>query len=246
MSVISFNPLYGRPLRDNEQRAKTAILLIWIVLGVEILSLGSSVAQYFLLHNVRQGVEYSEFVLSANDLREGLIGFLFLVVYIVSAVTFIRWFRRAYYNFHTRVTHLSWKEGWAAGAWFVPILSLFLPYQIMKDMYQGTRHVLSERGLVRDPALLPTGMLGTWWALWVISGILSNIIFRLSLWAESVDELLVSTIGNIVVEVLGIPLAIVTVKVIRDYARVEPALARVVREEMPVQRSESAPNFEQP
>lgn len=225
MSVIPPNPLFGKSMRDNTQRAQMAALFIWIVMGVEILSLGSSLAQYVMLRGMRSGVEYSEFFVSANYLREGLIGMLYAAVYIVSAVMFIRWFRRAWYNLHTRVAHLSWSEGWAAGAWFVPGLNLFRPCQIMRELYDETRRILLKRKSIQAPALPADAVVSWWWTLWICSAILGNLSFRLALRAESVDEWLTMTACNMTAGVLGIPLAIVTVKVIRDYARVEPALA---------------------
>jgi len=125
-------------LKPNEQRSQNAILLIWIALAMNCISLVSSYFQYDLLQTAANGGEISAEAVTSNDNREQAIGIIQIIVFVVSAITFIQWFRRAYFNLHLRVNRLSQTEGWAAGCWFVPIVNLFRPYQIMKEMFQAT------------------------------------------------------------------------------------------------------------
>ena len=100
-------------LKPNEQRAKNAIMFIWIVLILEIANFISSYLQYDLLQTVANGGYVSPEAAEANDNREQMIGTFCLISYIISAVTFIKWFRRAYYNLHQKVDSLLYAEGWA-------------------------------------------------------------------------------------------------------------------------------------
>lgn len=102
-------------LRLNGQRAKNAITLIWIMLALEIVSLISGYFQYGLLQTVAIGGEISTETADANDSREQIIGIVYMIAYAISAAMFIQWFRRAYYNLHQKVNHLSHTEGWVAG-----------------------------------------------------------------------------------------------------------------------------------
>ncbi len=217
-------------LRPNEQRAKNAITLIWIVLALEIISLISGYFQYDLLQTVAKGGEISNETATANDTREQLIGVIYMIVYIISAVTFIKWFRRAYFNLHQRVNHLSQTEGWAAGSWFVPIVSLYRPYQIMKELYQETKELLVKNGLGVNENFT-TNSLGWWWTLWIINNFIGQFVTRYSLKAESIDELTTSTIASMFSNIIGIPLALITVKVIKDYSNVEPLLNEIREDE---------------
>ena len=83
-------------LKPNGQRAKYVITLIWIVLALEIVSLISGYFQYDLLQTAANGGEISAETATANDTREQIIGIVYLIAYIISAVTFIQWFRRAF------------------------------------------------------------------------------------------------------------------------------------------------------
>ncbi|MCX7955370.1 MAG: DUF4328 domain-containing protein, partial [Bacteroidales bacterium] len=141
-------------------------------------------------------------------------------------VTFIKWFRRAYYNLHLMVNNLSYTEGWAAGSWFVPIVNLYRPYKIMKEIYQKTNELLKNKG-VNFNSTLSTNTLGWWWALWIISNIIGNFVFRYSMKAETVDEMTISTIASMINNIIGIPLALITIKVIKDYSNVEILLYEI-------------------
>jgi hypothetical protein len=210
-------------LKPNGQRAKIAIMLLWIVLTVEIISLLSDYLQYDLLQTVANGGQITTETATDNDLRQKIIGIIYLILYVISGITFIRWFRRAYYNLHLKAETLSFTEGWAAGCWFVPIISLYRPYQIMKELYQETQTLLSknDENYVQN---LNTNSIGWWWALWIIASFLGQFIFRYSLKAETIDELITTTVASIAASIIGIPLAIITVKVIKDYAEIEALL----------------------
>lgn len=216
-------------LRPNEQRAKNAILLIWIVLALEIVSMLSGYLLYDLIQTVADGGEISEERANANDMREQVVGILYLIAYVISVITFIQWFRRAYFNLHLKVKHLSHPEGWAAGSWFVPFTNLYRPYQIMKELYQETKDLLTKKGIAFNQNF-STGALGWWWALWLFNGFVGQILFRYSLNAESIEEISTSSVLSIFSNIIGIPLALITVKVIKDYASIEPLLSQVTDE----------------
>lgn len=216
-------------LRPNETRAKTAIILIWIVLGLEIISLISGYLQSNILYNAESGVFVSMEEAEANDIRETLIGLLYSLTFIVSAVTFIRWFRRAYYNMHQKVTYLSYGEGWAAGGWFVPILNWFRPLQIMNELYQYTPEFLAKSNIVVSQKLTK-GILGVWWTLWVGNNILANASFQFSRRAEDIGDYILMNNLSMISNVVGIPLALITIKVIKDYAKMEPLLFQTEEE----------------
>ena len=93
-------------LKPNEQRAKAAIILIWIFFILEIVSLISNYLQYDLLQRALSGGMISTLTVTFNDLRQQIISYTQLIVYIICAITFIRWFRRAYFNLHLRVVRL--------------------------------------------------------------------------------------------------------------------------------------------
>ena len=213
-------------LRPNGQRAKIAMMLIWTVLTIEIISILSDYLQYDLLQTVANGGEISSETATDNDLRQKIIAIIYLVTYIISGITFIRWFRRAYFNLHLKAEMLSFTEGWAAGSWFVPFISLYRPKQIMKELYVETQSLLTTKQ--EDSTVnLNTQFIGWWWALWLIASFLGQFVFRYSLKAESLEALTTATIASIIASIIGIPLALITVKIIKDYAEIEPLFCKL-------------------
>lgn len=205
-------------IRPNEQRANIAILMIWIVLAMVIITLISNYFQLELLNHALEGNSISMDEINANDTRVQLIGILYLIVYIISGITFIMWFRRAYFNLHNRLDELEYSEGWAAGSWFVPIIGLFRPYKIMKEIYEENLTILYRKDIDTN---ISTQFLGWWWFLWIASSVLSQISLRLSLRADDLNKLETSTTVEIIGNIIAIPLAIIAVKVIKDASTLE-------------------------
>jgi len=213
-------------LKPNEQRSQNAILLIWIALALNCISLVSSYFQYDLLQTAANGGEISTEAVSSNDNREQAIGIIQLIIFVLSAITFIQWFRRAYFNLHLRVNHLSQTEGWAAGCWFVPIVNLFKPYQIMKELFQET-HLFLKRNEVHTREHLSIASLGLWWTFWIIDRFVGQFVFKYSMKADTIDELTTSTIAQLISNGIGIVLAIITINIITEYSKLESLLHKV-------------------
>ncbi|MDR2207036.1 MAG: DUF4328 domain-containing protein [Flavobacteriaceae bacterium] len=206
-------------LKPNKQRAKNAIILIWIVFALEIASFISNYFEYDLLLKISAENMPDTLDIDVNDSRQSTLALLYSIAFIISAITFIMWFRRAYYNLHQRTRYLSYSEGWAAGSWFVPILNLFRPYQIMRELYVETRKLISKNAASID---FTTSLLWLWWTLWIINNIIGQFIFRYDV--ESTDEFITFSVANMLDNIVGIILAPITVKVIKDYSNVEPLL----------------------
>jgi len=210
-------------LKRNDVRAKNAITLIWIVMGLEILTLGSNYMQYSLLQKIASGIEITAADATLNDTRVQLIAIVCLVAMVVSIITFIQWFRRAYYNLHQCADNLSHSEGWAAGSWFVPILNLFRPYQIMLELYSRTSTVLSKHD-IQLKKYLDTQFLGFWWTLWIINNFLGNYTLKSSMKTESIDSMLNVCLVEMVGNIIMIVLSLITIRVIKDYSLNESLL----------------------
>lgn len=209
-------------LKPNGQRAKYATLLIWAVLAMDIISIVSYMFQYNLIRDAGNGGTITTETAEANDNRVQIIAIVYLVIFIISAITFILWFRRAYFNLHLKTKTLTFLEGWAAGAWFVPIVNLYRPYQIMKELYDKTIELLNQKGLLLNT--MTTRFLGWWWTFWILNNIAEQIVYRYSKIAITIEQLTNSTILSMAKHCIGIPLALLAIKVIHDYSKLEPLM----------------------
>ena len=206
-------------LMPNGQRAKMAIIFIWIVLALEIVKLISNYMMYDLLQTSANGGIISDETVNSSIMRVGWIAIFYLIAFVISGIRFIMWFRRAYFNLHQKFSKLKNSAGWAVAGWFVPIFSLFIPYEIMKEIYVKTKELFTEKGLA-DKVEYSTSYLKWWWTLWLTSGFVAMIVILAD-----------SLVWQMILGLLMIPLALITIKIIRDYSKVESLLAEIIDEE---------------
>ncbi len=88
------------------------------------------------------------------------------IVLVVTVVVFLMWFRRA----RASADSSGWRQrrarGWTFWGWIIPIGNLWIPFQLMGDIWRAGRPP-AERTRV---AWLP----GLWWTSWLLTGLLSS------------------------------------------------------------------------
>lgn len=210
-------------LRPNAQRAKTAILFLYIIIACNTALLISDYMQYVLLEKVKSGAFFTTMEGTANDTRQRIIAVIYIVAYILSGIAFIRWFRRAYFNLHMKARVLEYSESAALWNWFIPIVCLFRPYKIMVNMFTETNALLAAR---QKPDLPETNitLVGWWWTLWIAGNIIGQFDFRYGMRAETIDELIISTLISIFTFFISVPAALMAIQVIRNYSAAEAVL----------------------
>lgn len=210
-------------LKNNNLRAKNLIIIFSVIFVLNVASIISDLLQYTMLNSM-EGFTMEE--AESNDLRQRIITITTFCAYLYCYVSFILWFRRAYFNLHQVVKHLEYSEGWAAGAWFVPILNFFRPYQIMRELYVETENYISKIKTDYTKKLNVT-FVGLWWTLWIIASFLERIGMRLNLNAETLEEITQATKINLANEFFTIPLCLIIIKVVKDYNNVEKELFEI-------------------
>lgn len=209
-------------LRDNAARAKQAISIFWIMLGLTITNMGALAWRHILLADAQANPDDVDMEkIEASDTLIIAINAAHLIIVILSMVFFIMWLRRAYFNLHS----LSWhsarhSEGWAAGSWFIPILNLFWPYQIMEDIWRGTQNAIREK--FGEPQ--STALIGWWWALYLINKFFGYITAFASKGATEVDSLLTATRLEFVGDLVSIAAIVVTIRMIQRTSSFEKEL----------------------
>lgn len=130
------------------------------------------------------------------------------------AVVFLIWLHRVSRNLRSLGVRMQrFSPGWAVGYWFIPIVNIVRPYQVVKEIWVESR---PPRGPETSAAGPPSALVGWWWATWLVAGGLSNISARLSLFPNATDDmLLVSSVMGVVAAALTIVDAILAIKVVR-------------------------------
>jgi hypothetical protein len=142
----------------------------------------------------------------ANDIREQMLGLLQLGWQLVTIVTFLMWFHRVHRNLPSLgARYLKYSPGWAVGSFFVPILNLFRPYQIMVEVWENSQ--------LESPS--SSSPVGWWWAFWIAMNIVGQFSFRIMALAEDLQTFVLGTWLQIIVLAISLPAAILAIQVIR-------------------------------
>ena len=200
-------------LRDNSARAKQAISIFWIMLGVTIINMALLAWQYLLMSDARADREGADMqAIDTSDTLRQVTVIVRIIIIVLSAVFFIMWFRRSYYNLHLVPWSITrYTEGWAAGSWFVPIIWFWWPYQIMMDVWRGTQYAVKER--LGEPQ--PATIVGWWWALYLCSRLYKNFTAVAMGDPTDIDSFITAIKVEFIGEVIATPAILLTIVMIQ-------------------------------
>jgi hypothetical protein len=149
----------------------------------------------------------------------GIVGLLNLPVYIFTIITFLVWQHRAYKNLPAlKSRNLQNSPGWAVGWWFIPFANLWMPFQVIREMWNESDPDFEEElGFLSNSYGTPL-IVGWWWAFWIIGNIVTNISGRVAQ-AENSVENGTFWIALIVEGVFGIVAAYLAIEVVRGITK---------------------------
>jgi len=193
------------PLRGRAQ----AVTVVFAIIAV--VSAGAVVSDWLewrLMDRIIAGEPVTDAEATSNDNRQGAIGLLQLALTVAAAIVFIRWMHAAYRNLEAVApAEKRYSAGWAIGSWFVPIMNLFRPKQMVNDIWRAGG---------RDPQdAQPGWLLLSWWALWLISSFIVNIAGRSYMDADTAEELKTGTILYFAGDAMQVVCAILAIVIVR-------------------------------
>ena len=195
--------------KNSDNLTKWVKYFLYIQVVIATISILSGYMEYDLLSDYKNGVYTSQELAvadgEASDSRQQVIGIIFLINFIISGFLILKWIHRANFNSHQLgAENMEFTAGWSIGYFFIPIMTLFKPYQAMKEIWQ-TSHNPKEWNMVEVSKILPV-----WWTVWLINNFLGQIIFRTAGDAEGIEPLMRLNLITQASNVLDIFLAILT------------------------------------
>ena len=211
---------------DNSKRAKNLIIIFWVLTGLTLIGIISGYFELQLLKNAQIGIYASESEANASDLRQGIIGIAQTGIYIASIVLFLNWFRRAYGNLHRfGINYLKHKESMAVWAWFIPIIFLFRPVQIMNEIWNETQEKIKKFDSIYNGGLI----IGLWWTLFIISNFIGRYVMKTAFKDETIEQLIEGSQAMLISDVLQIPEALLVILIVFQLSKMETKLAKEVK-----------------
>jgi hypothetical protein len=224
-------PLYPPPGAYAPLRGRlTALKVVFgLMIAVSAVAALSDLLEILLLDRLIAGENVSDSELDNNDIRQGVAGLAQFGAWIACVVIFIMWMFRAYKNVDAVARGARrYDHGWAIGAWFVPILNLFRPKQIINDIWRAGGN---------QPE--PPALLAVWWVMWLITNWIANFGLRNAFDGDTPEELREGTIAYLVSDTLDIPTAILAILVATTLTR--RLEARAAEDPPPPQAPPSVP-----
>ncbi|MGZ4074372.1 MAG: DUF4328 domain-containing protein [Bacteroidia bacterium] len=227
-------------IKNNNSRANAARIFFYLLVGMSIISLYSNYLQYQLLSGVKNGIAVTPDVANANDSRQQMIVLVNALLLITSSILFLVWIYRAYENLYSlKINHLSCTPGWAVGYWFVPVISLFKPYVIVKEIWDETQAYVLPQAEKKNIA--KGYIIGLWWTLYLLSIFSSYFVVLFFGDKTSIDGLIAGTIALIVSNIFLIVVKVVTLVMINKISLYEKSLWGFVSNNTNNQPIESIP-----
>lgn len=136
-----------------------------------------------------------------------------LILFALSAIGYLIWKHRTYHNLH--VLHdqpPTYSRPWAVLGYFIPFVSLVIPFRVMREIIQGSKAEDAAQFLV------------VWWTTFLASQVVFNSI-ALGLKESSIPHTMIGAISNVLWDVSMVVSAVCLIIMIRTITKQQNHLA---------------------
>jgi Domain of unknown function (DUF4328) len=193
------------------------------------ISIALDISQVMMLSQAGSEAEPTIGVEGAASGTQGLgsgVASLITLLNLATEVAFLVWFRRAYFHPALPADRLRFRRGLVVLSWFVPILNLVRPKQIMDDIWRASDP--DPRGPASVPDRKPvSGLLNAWWSIWLVSLAVAWVVLLAGVEATASEPRRVA-VTYLVSDVVGLASAVVSFLLVKRVTRrIEERAARL-------------------
>lgn len=215
----------GRPYKSAHKHGQ--IVRILLIAGA---ALNAVLLIFYFIHYVAPETaiadDSTEPVPIIIALMEGGVALFSLGVYIATIVFFLMWIYRSNENLPAFGTSSSYSSGWAVGSWFIPFVSLVIPYRATKELWnKSVPNAGTMFSHLSPPAFFPI-----WWTFWLLSNFASNAYLRLS-FSEQLSPEVDAMLGALT-SILSIVAALFAIKVVAEIDKQQTESSKLIPHEI--------------
>ena len=186
-------------IKPHAKLTGTLRILLKITIGVTAVAVLAGFYDFYSYSTLPSDVDANEIMLPC-DAVTGIVGLVQLILAIITGITFLRWIYRSNKNLRALSGEsMTFTPGWSVGWYFIPIATLWKPYQVMKEIWNT-----SHKSNTTDHSVV-----GWWWALWLISNFLGRLAFKLVMRADDASGYAASAMTYIISDGLDVILNVV-------------------------------------
>lgn len=164
--------------KPTHRRAVVATVSLALVLATEPLWVGIRVIEHSVFADWQSRTAAGDAGALLFALAMTGCSAIYGIAWVVSVVMFLRWLYRIAENAQIYGGHrVRTSPAMSVAYWFIPIVGLYRPYQVVKSLYWAShppRSKLEGDWVGRMPAILPL-----WWTTWVVANLVGNVSLRL-------------------------------------------------------------------
>ena len=184
--------------------------LLWISVLIACVALVDDIAEFL---QVQVG-QLSPDQVASNDPVQGFIGLLQSGLGILTGIIFLKWIYRSYKNIQGfGAQGLRFSPGWAVGYYFIPILSLIRPVQVMSEIWRASD---DPRDWPKRPG---SWLIASWWTLFLVYTGITQISLELAIQASTNDQWTLAAVLAILGDFFSIPLSLAALRLVTEIYR---------------------------
>jgi Domain of unknown function (DUF4328) len=191
------------------------VITVFLMLGIGLNSVAtvSTYWQIELLKSAARGEVLAPGAANRNDSRQEKIRSLNTLMSAITGATFLMWMYRSHSLLPLLgAQSLEYSPGWAIGAFIIPILSMFRPFQVMSEIWGASNP--NSKGWQSWKWEKPPSILSWWWGLFVLKILLTVAFNKMAPQLKSPDiiaQFLNQCYVELSIELIYIPAAIAAI-----------------------------------
>jgi hypothetical protein len=200
-------------MKALKRLSRPLVVLLKAIIVANAVAVLVDVWDYVAYARLSPGTDPAE-TLVLSDIPTAVVGLVQFGLSLAVAVVFLMWIHRLNQNLRALSDQpLRFTPGWAVGLFFIPIMNLYRPYQVVRELWTVGH---------RDPAA-KCRLVGWWWFLWLVSCVLGRLVFRMTMRANDLSSYLAASACTLVSDGLDVVLGVVALVLV---ARLATAYAR--------------------
>lgn len=146
--------------QSAKTRANWAFVGLGLYVAAAAFNILATLNEIELLRQIDEGEYVSLTDAETSDTLVATAGLLVIASIVGATIAFCSWIHRSNRNLRTLTQEpVRFSPGWSVGWFFVPVMNLFRPFQVMNEIYRLSH--AERRG---------SPLLGIWWGLWLVGG----------------------------------------------------------------------------
>jgi hypothetical protein len=228
-------------IKPNDKRAKVTVIVFYVIIAVNAVYLLFSLYSKSFYTNIANGVYYTDQSIMLVAGGEMAMGIAHFSANLVCIIMFVMWFRRAYENLN-RIGKYGTQTSDSMAFWgfVIPILNLFKPYQMMKEVWHKTQQTTRDINDEYEHSQ-SAGFILIWWLCFVVLRFVNQISVRMNLKAETYEDFASNTSFDMFASILDIVCALLTIYMIKKVAVKEKDLALTLELKKSEEKQNSSP-----